>query len=123
MGLAQNHIYQLSSRPSAKRSLVPERSFLYHSPNVVPSVVTPLQTHSCPDYDLHMPTGRGPSVAVSGKPERRRWMRLALAISVFVRGINGRGREFLEFGILWGTTAGCDCEDGAGLRRGCSNQS
>jgi PilZ domain len=33
-------------------------------------------------------------------------MRLALAIPVFVRGMNGRGREFLEFGTLLNESAG-----------------
>ena len=33
-------------------------------------------------------------------------MRLGLAIPVFVRGINGRGREFLEFGTLLNQSAG-----------------
>ena len=39
-------------------------------------------------------------------PERRRWMRLALAIPVFVRGIRGRSKEFLEFGTLLNVSAG-----------------
>ena len=33
-------------------------------------------------------------------------MRLALAIPVFVRGLNGRGREFMEFGTLLNESAG-----------------
>jgi PilZ domain-containing protein len=38
--------------------------------------------------------------------ERRHWARLSLAIPVFVRGINGQGREFLEFSTLLNESAG-----------------
>jgi PilZ domain len=38
--------------------------------------------------------------------ERRYWARLSLAIPVFVRGINGQGREFLEFSTLLNESAG-----------------
>jgi PilZ domain len=38
--------------------------------------------------------------------ERRRWARICLAIPVFVRGINGQGREFLEFCTLLNESAG-----------------
>ena len=51
-----------------------------------------------------MPTKRGASAA--GSKDRRRWMRVALAIPVFVRGLNGRGREFMEFGTLLNESAG-----------------
>src|SRR5712691_2956779 len=50
--------------------------------------------------------GRGPSAATQPAPERRRWSRLSLAIPAFVRGINGQGREFLEFGTLLNESAG-----------------
>src|SRR5947199_4110183 len=50
--------------------------------------------------------GRGPSAATQPAPERRRWARLSLAIPVFVRGINGQGREFLEFCTLLNESAG-----------------
>lgn len=52
---------------------------------------------------LHMPKRREPFAAAS---ERRRWMRLALTVPVFVRGINGQGREFLEFASLLNESAG-----------------
>src|ERR1051325_4006921 len=39
-------------------------------------------------------------------PERRRWARISLAIPVFVRGINGQGKEFLEFCTLLNESAG-----------------
>ena len=51
-----------------------------------------------------MPKRRGPSAA-SVSPERRRWIRLALAIPVFVRA-KCRSREFLEFGTLLNESAG-----------------
>src|SRR5512133_1686970 len=38
--------------------------------------------------------------------ERRRWARISLAIPVFVRGMNGQGREFLEFCTLLNESAG-----------------
>src|SRR5512142_2012255 len=41
-----------------------------------------------------------------GYLERRRWARICLAIPVFVRGINGQGREFLEFCTLLNESAG-----------------
>src|SRR5438132_9287892 len=50
--------------------------------------------------------GRAPSAATQPVPERRRWARLSLAIPVFVRGINGQGREFLEFCTLLNESAG-----------------
>jgi len=49
-----------------------------------------------------MPVGTGPS-AINPK---RRWVRLPLAIPVFVRGINGQGKKFLEFGTLLNESAG-----------------
>ena len=51
-----------------------------------------------------MPTKR--EASAPGSKERRRWMRLALAIPVFVRGIHGRAREFMEFGTLLNESAG-----------------
>src|SRR5713226_3383996 len=50
--------------------------------------------------------GRGFSAASQQGPERRRWVRLPLAISVFVRGRNGQGREFLEFSTMLNESAG-----------------
>jgi len=50
--------------------------------------------------------GRGPSAATQPVPERRRWARLSLAIPVFVRGVNGQGKEFLEFCTLLNESAG-----------------
>ncbi|MGE5054662.1 MAG: PilZ domain-containing protein [Acidobacteriota bacterium] len=41
-----------------------------------------------------------------GYLERRRWARISLAIPVFVRGINGQGKEFLEFCTLLNESAG-----------------
>ena len=39
-------------------------------------------------------------------PERRRWVRISLAIPVFVRWMNAQGREFLEFSTLLNAGAG-----------------
>src|SRR5438445_13445985 len=50
--------------------------------------------------------GRKLSAAVQWNPERRRWLRLPLAIPAFIRGVNGQGREFLEFGTLLNGSAG-----------------
>jgi PilZ domain-containing protein len=50
--------------------------------------------------------GRGASAATQPVPERRRWARLSLAVPVFVRGINGQGKEFLEFCTLLNESAG-----------------
>src|SRR5712692_153680 len=50
--------------------------------------------------------GRGLSATTEPTPERRRWARLSLAIPVFVRGINGQGREFIEFCTLLNESAG-----------------
>src|SRR2546429_8012122 len=50
--------------------------------------------------------GRKLSAAVQWNPERRRWSRLPLAIPAFVRGVNGQGREFLEFCTLLNESAG-----------------
>src|SRR5712692_9848399 len=50
--------------------------------------------------------GRGFSAASQRSPERRRWVRLPLAIPVFVRGRNGQGREFLEFSTMLNESAG-----------------
>ncbi len=38
--------------------------------------------------------------------EKRRWERLPLAIPVFVRGINGQGKEFVEFTTALNVSAG-----------------
>lgn len=38
--------------------------------------------------------------------ERRRWERLPLAVPMFVRGGNGRGKEFLEFATALNISAG-----------------
>src|SRR5206468_2153887 len=46
------------------------------------------------------------SAAVQWNPERRRWSRLPLAIPAFIRGVNGQGREFLEFCTLLNESAG-----------------
>src|SRR5437879_10280800 len=50
--------------------------------------------------------GRKLSAAVQWNPERRRWSRLPLAIPAFIRGVNGQGRELLEFGTLLNESAG-----------------
>ena len=55
---------------------------------------------------LGLGRGRGFSAATEPNPERRRWARLPLAIPVFVRWVNGQGREFLEFGTLLNECAG-----------------
>ena len=49
---------------------------------------------------------RGPTTSKQPARERRRWERLSLAIPVFVRGINGQGREFLELCTLLNESAG-----------------
>jgi len=38
--------------------------------------------------------------------ERRKWARLPLAIPVFVRGRDGKGKEFLEFATALNVSAG-----------------
>src|SRR5277367_5681829 len=38
--------------------------------------------------------------------ERRKWSRLPLAIPVFVRGRDGKGKEFLEFATALNVSAG-----------------
>ncbi|MFQ5737602.1 MAG: PilZ domain-containing protein [Acidobacteriota bacterium] len=38
--------------------------------------------------------------------ERRHWQRLPLAIPVFVRGVDGRGKKFLEFTTAFNVSAG-----------------
>jgi hypothetical protein len=50
----------------------------------------------------------GEELATANQPdrERRRWVRLSLAIPVFVRGVNGQGREFVEFCTLLNESAG-----------------
>jgi hypothetical protein len=44
----------------------------------------------------------------AGKPshERRKWIRLPLAIPVFVRSRDGKGKEFLEFATALNVSAG-----------------
>ena len=49
---------------------------------------------------------RGPAAANESAPDRRRWVRLSLAIPVFVRGIDGQGKEFLELCTLINESAG-----------------
>jgi hypothetical protein len=53
-----------------------------------------------------MRRGRGPTAARQPDTERRRWVRLSLAIPVFVRGVNGQGREFVELCTLLNESAG-----------------
>ena len=50
--------------------------------------------------------GRGLAAANEPAQERRRWERLSLAIPVFVRGISGPGKEFVEFCTLLNESAG-----------------
>src|SRR6266705_1786258 len=50
--------------------------------------------------------GGGLSAAAQRRSERLRWPRLFLAIPAFVRGVNGQGREFLEFSTLLNESAG-----------------
>lgn len=38
--------------------------------------------------------------------DQRRWQRIPLAIPVFVRGVDGEGREFLEFATALNISAG-----------------
>jgi len=49
---------------------------------------------------------RGLAAAKQLPQERRRWERLSLAIPVFVRGISGPGKEFVEFCTLLNKSAG-----------------
>ena len=53
-----------------------------------------------------MRQGRGPTAASHPAAERRRWVRLSLAIPVFVRGVNEKGGEFVEFCTLLNESAG-----------------
>ena len=53
-----------------------------------------------------MRRGRRPTAANQPAAERRRWVRLSLAIPVFVRGVDGQGREFIEFCTLLNESAG-----------------
>jgi hypothetical protein len=53
-----------------------------------------------------MRRGGGPTAPNQPAEERRRWARLSLAIPVFVRGVNGQGREFVEFCTLLNESAG-----------------
>jgi hypothetical protein len=41
-----------------------------------------------------------------GRNERRKWARLPLAIPVFVRSRDGKGKEFLEFATALNVSAG-----------------
>ena len=43
---------------------------------------------------------------VLGRNERRKWARLPLAIPVFVRSRDGKGKEFLEFATALNVSAG-----------------
>lgn len=49
---------------------------------------------------------RGPTAAKQRIPERRCYARLSLAIPVFVRGVNGQGKEFVELCTLLNESAG-----------------
>src|SRR5438552_3629771 len=60
--------------------------------------------------------GQGLSATTQPTPERRRWARLSLAIPVFVRGINGQGREFLEFCTLLNESASALWQKGAHIQ-------
>jgi|SRR6266700_1945829 len=53
-----------------------------------------------------MRRGQWPTTAKQPAEERRRWVRLSLAIPVFVRGVDGQGREFIEFCTLLNESAG-----------------
>src|SRR5512141_829825 len=53
-----------------------------------------------------MRRGRGLAAVNQPAQARRRWERLSLAIPVFVRGIIGPGKEFLEFCTLLNESAG-----------------
>ncbi len=53
-----------------------------------------------------MRRGQWPTTAKRPAEERRRWVRLSLAIPVFVRGVDGQGREFIEFCTLLNESAG-----------------
>src|SRR5215471_2959818 len=50
--------------------------------------------------------GRGLTAPNQPARERRRWVRLPLAIPVFVRGVNGQGKEYVELGTLLNESAG-----------------
>lgn len=45
-------------------------------------------------------------VGKSRRTERRKWARLPLAIPVFVRSSDGKGKEFLEFATALNVSAG-----------------
>jgi PilZ domain len=53
-----------------------------------------------------MGSRRGLAAAKQPAQERRRWQRLSLAIPVFVHGISGPGKEFVEFCTLLNESAG-----------------
>src|SRR6266699_5598435 len=53
-----------------------------------------------------MRRGQWPTTAKQPAEERRRWVRLSLAIPVFVRGVDGQGKEFIEFCTLLNESAG-----------------
>jgi PilZ domain len=53
-----------------------------------------------------MRRGQWPTTAKQPAEERRRWVRLSLAIPVFVRGVDWQGREFIEFCTLLNESAG-----------------
>jgi PilZ domain len=42
----------------------------------------------------------------SSSVERRRWPRLNIPVPVFVRGVDGRGNEYLDFGTAINISAG-----------------
>jgi PilZ domain len=47
-----------------------------------------------------------PGLSQTHGSEQRRWLRLPLAIPVFVRGLDGHGKGFLEFSTLLNESAG-----------------
>lgn len=53
-----------------------------------------------------MRPGRARTAADLPAAERRRWVRLSLAVPVFVRGADGQGSEFVEFCTLLNESAG-----------------
>ena len=51
-------------------------------------------------------TSKGGRLAGRSRAERRRWERLPLALPIFLRGVNERGEEFLEFTTALNVSAG-----------------
>jgi c-di-GMP-binding flagellar brake protein YcgR len=44
--------------------------------------------------------------SISGNPERRRWQRLKVPVPMFIRGVDERGKDFLEFSTALNISAG-----------------